>query len=135
MGKDKVEKKEKRDKKEKRSEKDGVHKSSKKEKKEKKDKTALTGAVEQELTSKVIDGIDEAVSAEKPNGVVKAEVEMEVDTARPVGAVVPFANPLVEDKSAKKVLKSVKKGKLGAVNPCVIRLSRGAEVDSTSKDT
>lgn len=128
MGKDKVEKKEKRDKKEKRSEKDGVHKSSKKEKKDKKDKTALAGAVEQELTSKVIDGIDEAVGAEKPNGVVKAEVEMEVDGARPVGAVVPFASPLVEDKSAKKVLKSVKKGEFESVDPCVIRLSLGAVV-------
>lgn len=109
MGKDKAEKKDKREKKEKRSEKDGVHKSSsKKDKKDKKDKTALAGAVEQELTSKVIDGIDQAAATEKPNGEAEGE-QMEVD-ARPAGAVVPFANPLVEDKSAKKVLKSVKKG-------------------------
>jgi len=108
MAKDRAEKKEKREKKDKRSEKDGVKKE-KKEKKEKKDKTALTNAVEQELTSKVLDGIDQA---EKTNGDVEVEVEqMEVDDARPVGALVPFANPLVEDKSAKKVLKSVKKGK------------------------
>lgn len=108
MAKDRAEKKEKREKKDKRSEKDGVKKE-KKEKKEKKDKTALTNAVEQELTSKVLDGIDQA---EKTNGDIEAEVEqMEVDGARPVGALVPFANPLVEDKSAKKVLKSVKKGK------------------------
>jgi hypothetical protein len=63
------------------------------------------------LTSKVVDGIDQA---EKTNGDVEVEVEveqMEVDGARPIGALVPFANPLVEDKSAKKVLKSVKKGK------------------------
>ena len=126
MAKDKVEKKEKRDKKEKRSEKDGVHKSSKKDKKEKKDKTVLAGAVEQEWTSKVVDGFDRAVSAEKSNG-VEAEGEMEVDGGRPVGAVVPFANPLVEDKSAKKVLKSVKKGKL----ECCIGLGSWSLVPTT----
>ncbi|ODM18614.1 hypothetical protein SI65_05231 [Aspergillus cristatus] len=113
MAKDRAEKKEKREKKDKRSEKDGVKKE-KKEKKEKKDKTALTNAVEQELTSKVLDGIDQA---EKTNGDVEVE-QMEVDGARPVGALVPFANPLVEDKSAKKVLKSVKKA---AVNKCLKR--------------
>ncbi|KAE8391029.1 snoRNA-binding protein [Aspergillus alliaceus] len=114
MAKDKVEKKDKREKKEKRSEKDGVHKS-KKDKKEKKDKTALADAVEQELTTKVLDGIDNAVAAEATAN-VETEV-MDVDT-RPVGALVPFAQPLVEDKSAKKVLKSVKKA---AVNKCLKR--------------
>lgn len=114
MAKDKVEKKDKREKKEKRSEKEGVHKS-KKDKKEKKDKTALADAVEQELTAKVLDGIDNAVAAEATAD-VEAEV-MDVDV-RPIGALVPFAQPLVEDKSAKKVLKSVKKGKLNLkLNP------------------
>lgn len=122
MGKDKVEKKEKRDKKEKRSEKDGVHKSSKKDKKDKKDKTALADAVEQEWTSQVVDGIDRSVSAEKKSNGVEAEGEMEVDGSRPVGAVVPFANPLVEDKQAKKVLKSVKKGKLRVLHWFALRL-------------
>lgn len=107
MGKDKVEKKEKRaEKKEKRAEKDGIHKS-KKDKKEKKDKTALADAVEKEITSQLSEGLDQAAAA----GVAAVEVDaMAID--RPVGAVVPFANPLVEDKQAKKVLKSVKKGKL-----------------------
>ncbi|KNG89650.1 ribosome biogenesis protein Nhp2 [Aspergillus nomiae NRRL 13137] len=114
MAKDKVEKKDKREKKEKRSEKDGVHKS-KKDKKEKKDRTSLADAVEQELTTKVLDGIDGAVAAEA-TAIVETEV-MDVD-ARPVGALVPFAQPLVEDKSAKKVLKSVKKA---AVNKCLKR--------------
>lgn len=41
---------------------------------------------------------------------VKGEGEVDAVVDRPVGAVVPFANPLVEDKQAKKVLKSVKKG-------------------------
>jgi hypothetical protein len=105
MGKDKVEKDKKRaEKKEKRAEKDGVHKAGKKEKKDKKDKTALADAVEKEITSQVLDGLDQAASA-----VVQAD-PMVVDGERPIGALVPFANPLVEDKQAKKVLKSVKKG-------------------------
>ena len=31
-------------------------------------------------------------------------------TPRPVGALVPFANPLADEKACKKVLRSVKKG-------------------------
>ena len=109
MGKDKVEKDKKRaEKKEKRAEKDGVHKA-KKEKKDKKDKTALADAVEKEITTQVLEGLDQATAAG-----VAVEAEIEVDAMavdRPIGALVPFANPLVEDKQAKKVLKSVKKGK------------------------
>lgn len=109
MGKDKVEKEKKRaEKKEKRADKDGVHKP-KKEKKDKKDKTALADAVEKEITSQVLDGLDSAA----PAAVVKGEIEVDAMAIdRPVGALVPFANPLVEDKQAKKVLKSVKKGML-----------------------
>lgn len=103
MGKDKVEKKDRAEKKEKRAEKDGVHKV-KKEKKEKKDKTALVDAVEKEIDSEAMEGL------EPTSAVVKAEVEVDAVVAVPVGALVPFANPLVEDKQAKKVLKSVKKG-------------------------
>ncbi|CAK45635.1 uncharacterized protein An08g06650 [Aspergillus niger] len=115
MAKERTEKKDKREKKEKRAEKDGVSKTSKKEKKEKKDKVALADAVEKELTTKVLDGIDQAATEAPVNG---AEAEhMDVDS-RPVGAIVPFASPLVEDKSAKKVLKSVKKA---AVNKCLKR--------------
>lgn len=106
MGKDKVEKEKKRaEKKEKRAEKDGVHKA-KKDKKEKKDKAALVDAVEKEITSQVLEGLDQAAAA----GVGDIEVEAIIGD-RPVGAIVPFANPLVEDKQAKKVLKSVKKGR------------------------
>lgn len=109
MGKDKVEKEKKRaEKKEKRAEKDGVHKA-KKEKKDKKDKTALADAVEKEITSQVLEGLDQAASA----GVaVKGDIEVDAMAVdRPIGAIVPFAKPLVEDKQAKKVLKSVKKGR------------------------
>ncbi|KAJ5985962.1 hypothetical protein N7499_007745 [Penicillium canescens] len=112
MGKDKVEKKDRAEKKEKRAEKDGVHKA-KKEKKEKKDKTALVDAVEKELSSQM-EGVEQT-------GAVAGKGEIEVDAMavdRPVGAVVPFANPLVEDKQAKKVLKSVKKA---AVNKSLKR--------------
>ncbi|KAJ5359534.1 H/ACA ribonucleoprotein complex subunit NHP2 [Penicillium cataractarum] len=113
MGKDKVEKDKKRaEKKEKRAEKDGISKS-KKDKKDKKDKTALADAVEKEITSQVLEGLDQAAAA----GAAEIEVDaMAID--RPVGAVVPFANPLVEDKQAKKVLKSVKKA---AVNKSLKR--------------
>jgi hypothetical protein len=105
MGKDRVEKKEKRsEKKEKRADKDGVAKV-KKEKKEKKDKTTLVDAVEKELSSQEMEGVEQVTTpAEEVEG-----DEMAID--RPTGAHVPFANPLVEDKNAKKVLKSVKKGK------------------------
>ncbi|CAI7631713.1 hypothetical protein PENPOL_c017G09683 [Penicillium polonicum] len=109
MGKDKVEKKDRAEKKEKRAEKDGVHKV-KKEKKEKKDKTALVDAVEKEIVSEAMEGVEETA--------VKGEGEVDAAVDRPVGALVPFANPLVEDKQAKKVLKSVKKA---AVNKSLKR--------------
>ncbi|KAI2790825.1 H/ACA ribonucleoprotein complex subunit NHP2 [Penicillium oxalicum] len=113
MGKDKVEKKEKRsEKKEKRAEKDGISKS-KKDKKEKKDKTTLVDAVEKEIASQAAENGAEVAAVD----VAEIEVDaMAID--RPVGAVVPFANPLVEDKQAKKVLKSVKKA---AVNKSLKR--------------
>ena len=111
MGKDKADKEKKSQKKEKRAEKDGVHKSKKdkKENKDKKDKTVLTDAVDKELTTKVLEGIEKEP---EPVAATNGDVEMvQAKTeSRPVGGVVPFANPLVEDKSAKKVLKSVKKG-------------------------
>ncbi|KAJ5247459.1 L30e-like protein [Penicillium chermesinum] len=118
MGKDKVEKEKKRaEKKEKRSEKDGVSKP-KKEKKDKKDKAALADAVEKQITSQVIEGLEKAI----PEGVTaKGEIDIDVVDApaeRPIGALVPFAEPLVEDKQAKKVLKSVKKA---AVNKSLKR--------------
>ncbi|KAL4743288.1 50S ribosomal protein L30e-like protein [Aspergillus similis] len=106
MAKDKSERKEKHEKKEKRSEKDGVHKS-KKDKKDKKDKTALADAV--------LKGLEvDAPSTAPVNGADAAGVV----EARPVGALVPFAKPLLEDKAAKKALKSVKKA---AVNKCLKR--------------
>ncbi|KUL88600.1 hypothetical protein ZTR_05192 [Talaromyces verruculosus] len=110
MGKDKSEKKDKKEKKEKkRSETDGVHKSSKKEKKEKK----LSEVAEKELTAQVLEGL------EKKDAVVEEVVAVNGEAAEaPIGALVPFANPLAEDKTAKKVFKTVKKA---AVNKSLKR--------------
>lgn len=111
MAKDRAEKEKKREKKEKkekkRSESDGVHKT----KKVKKDKTALADAAEKELTTQVLEHLEDASVNGDVNMTVAAEEKENAD-ARPVGALVPFANPLAEDKVAKKVLKSVKKGRV-----------------------
>ncbi|KAL2006676.1 hypothetical protein VTN00DRAFT_9344 [Thermoascus crustaceus] len=115
MAKDKANKEKKREKKEKkRSETDGVHKS----KKDK--KSVLSDAVEKELTDKVLEGLEKADTKEVVvNGDVEATpAEQKEVESRPVGALVPFANPLVEDKTAKKVLKTVKKA---AVNKSLKR--------------
>ncbi|KAK2808779.1 hypothetical protein FQN50_004451 [Emmonsiellopsis sp. PD_5] len=110
MGKDKADKDRKKEKKEKRrSETDGVHKKSSK-KDKKKDTSLLAEAAEKELTTKVLEQISKP-EAEAP--AVAAE-----SSEKPVGALVPFANPLAEDKVAKKVLKSVKKA---AVNKSLKR--------------
>lgn len=98
MGKDKSEKKEK---KEKRSEKDGVKKA-KKDKKSKLSDENLAAAFD-EATKEV----------EKPVVETKALIVKESSgelVVKPVGALVPFANPLADEKVTKKVLKSVKKG-------------------------
>lgn len=95
-------KKEKKEKKEKRSEKDGVHKS----KKDKKEKKPTENG---DVVAKLLDTLEE----EKPGTVAIKEngvVEVKVKAAPPVGALVPFANPLADEKVGKKVLKSVKKG-------------------------
>ncbi len=104
MGKDKSEKKDKKGKKEKkenRSEIDGVKKP-KKEKKSKVNGDNVAAAFE-EVTKE----------AEAPVVETKALVVQESSgevVVKPVGALVPFANPLADEKVAKKVLKSVKKG-------------------------
>jgi len=99
MGKDKSEKKDRKEKKEKRSEVDGVKKS-KKEKKSKLNESNIAAAVE-EVTKPAV------VAEESSALAIKEDATGEV---KPVGALVPFANPLADDKVAKKVLKSVKKG-------------------------
>ncbi|KAI5284722.1 snoRNA-binding protein [Ascosphaera acerosa] len=122
MAKDRSEKKERKEKKEKkRSEVDGV----KKAKKEKKEPKVLSEPARHELTDKLLadlekpaaptpadDGAADAMvvdAAEEVTTTMTTAATTGEKEARPVGALVPFAHPLVEDKPAKKVLKSVKK--------------------------
>jgi H/ACA ribonucleoprotein complex subunit 2 len=98
MSKDKSEKKEK---KEKRSEKDGVKKS-KKDKKSKLSDENLVAAFEEASKE-----VEQPVVETKVLAVKESSGEV---VLKPVGALVPFANPLADDKVTKKVLKSVKKG-------------------------
>ena len=101
MAKDKSEKRDKKEKKEKRSDSDGVKKS-KKDKKSKLNGDNVAAAFE-EVTK----------TAETPEVQSKALIVKEVSeelAVRPIGALVPFANPLADEKVTKKVLKSVKKG-------------------------
>ncbi|APA16299.1 hypothetical protein SS1G_10519 [Sclerotinia sclerotiorum 1980 UF-70] len=101
MGKDKSEKRDKKEKKEKRSEVDGVKKSSKKDKKVKLSEDNVAAAIA-EVTK-------EPEAVEVMDIVIGEDKEGAAPEIKPVGALVPFANPLADEKVAKKVLKSVKK--------------------------
>ena len=101
MSKDKSDKREKKDKKEKRSEADGV----KKPKKEKKSK--LNGDNVAAAFEEVTKTADAPVLGTTASAVVESSEEAVI---KPIGALVPFANPLADEKVTKKVLKSVKKG-------------------------
>ena len=98
------------EKKAKRSEIDGVHKS-KSDKKEKKEKKAAVAASDADVTAKLLNTIEEtkpgSVAVKEQNGDVKVKAK----TEPLLGALVPFANPLADEKVGKKVLKSVKKGR------------------------
>ncbi len=102
MGKDKSEKRDKKEKKEKRSETDGIKKS-KKEKKSKLNGDNVAAAFE-EVTKEI-----ETPAAEPKALAVVRDGSAEI-FIKPVGSLVPFANPLADEKVTKKVLKSVKKG-------------------------
>ena len=109
MGKDKLEKKDKKEKKEKRSEKDGVVKSSKKEKKSKLNGDNIAAAFE-EVSKETEAPVVETKALIDSEGTGKVVI-------KPVGALVPFANPLADEKVTKKVLKSVKKGMAALIHP------------------
>jgi len=97
MAKEKSEKKEKKEKK--RAEGEGGSKV-KKEKKEKRDE-------KEGLALRVLEGL----AGDKENiNLVDSKADVKVEGGRLLGALVPFANPLADDKVGKKVLKSVKKG-------------------------
>lgn len=93
------EKKEKKDKKRKREEaaaEEVVPKKEKKDKKRKSDAADVDANGDTIMTTATADDAEDA-----PSG--QSEI--------PLAALVPFANPLADDKAQKKVLKSVKKGK------------------------
>jgi H/ACA ribonucleoprotein complex subunit 2 len=127
MAKEKKEKKDKSTKKSKLEEpvSDASTRISKKEKKDKKDKKASAKLRTPDAASALLDALEEkkkAVEAGTSDAVIASEVIAEVEDV--VGAkvaansdlIVPFAQPLAEDKQAKKVLKCVKKG-LSAPHP------------------
>ncbi|KAI4717229.1 L30e-like protein [Aureobasidium sp. EXF-10727] len=96
MAKDRSEKK---DKKEKRKSVDASGVKKEKKEKRKSDATAVLNAIEDAAPGAV------AVDAD---GDVVVDID-ESAAAVPLGALVPFANPLCDDKATKKVLKTVKK--------------------------
>lgn len=115
-------KRERHAKKEKRSEKDGVHKS-KKDKKGKHREAPVEDEEDvkpimlaEEVTEVNVDAnITEALlhklESQDPERDVKVAIAEDV-SSEPVllAALVPFANPLADEKTQKKVLKSIKKG-------------------------
>jgi H/ACA ribonucleoprotein complex subunit 2 len=99
---------------------EGVTKPEKKDKKEKKDKTVLAERALKEIqngNATTVKG-DEGSEEEEEDGQAEEDNEVKgkkidgtmTTTARPIGALVPFANPLADEKVAKKVFKGVKKG-------------------------
>lgn len=100
MGKDKSEKRDKKEKKSKRSETDGVKKS-KKDKKPKLTEENINVAFEEAVKST----LPTAPTPELENNKL-SEIVLNL---KPIGNLVPFANPLADEKVTKKVLKSVKK--------------------------
>jgi len=118
-------KKEKKAPKEKRSETDGVHKS----KKDKKEKKIAAAAEDVEVTTKLLN----ALESEKPGSVAvkeEGDVQVRIKAVPLIGALVPFANPLADEKVGKKLLKSVKKG-----TSSLLSLKPGADTVARSCQT
>lgn len=106
MGKDKTEKKEKKEKKENKEKMsdDGVKKV-KKDKKEKKLKERSPKEVDALLNAAETNGVKS--DKKENNDAVGEDAPLK---KMPKEALVPFANPLADDKQTRKVLKGVKKG-------------------------
>jgi H/ACA ribonucleoprotein complex subunit 2 len=99
--------KEEKKKKTKRSDENGVHKS--KDKKEKKEKKADRQALAERALNEVKSAPAAQVKSDDEGEIAETDAVAK-GVLRPVGALVPFANPLADEKVAKKVFKSVKKG-------------------------
>ena len=98
-------KKEKKGTKDKRSETDGIHKS----KKDKKEKKIAAAAEDIAVTTELLNTLED----KKPGSVAvkeEGDIEVKVKAAPLIGALVPFANPLADEKTGKKLLKTVRKG-------------------------
>lgn len=101
---------------------EGVTKPEKKDKKDKKAHTQLAERALKEIqnapTTKDDASDDEGEADEDAEADAEADTEVKAAKtngekarpARPIGALVPFANPLADEKVAKKVFKGVKKG-------------------------
>ena len=102
----------------KRSETDGVHKSKseKKDKSDKKEKKIAAAKAEEAADTQITTQLLNTLEETKPGTVAIKEdtgdLEIKVKSAPLLGALVPFANPLADEKAGKKVLRSVKKGVL-----------------------
>ena len=113
MAKDRSEKKEKKEKR-KSVDASGVKKDKKE--KRKSDATAVLNAIEDAAPGAV------AVDADGDVIVDASVVGDDSSDATPIGALVPFANPLCDDKATKKVLKTVKKGEFFSAAAAAIAL-------------
>lgn len=119
----------------KRSDADGVHKSKDSKREKKKERAALA--------EKVANAIENGAVVVEEKGVVddvvKSDVEDDDDDEkkkkkvlmRPVGALVPFANPLADEKVAKKVFRGVKKGVYSPYFSYVLKAVDGGMFAST----
>lgn len=113
------EKREKRDKKDKkehkkssRSEKDGVHKS-------KKDKKDIGQEGNEHVADALLNALEENISGSATIA-VKVNGDVAVSTPPPIGALVPFANPLADEKAQKKTFRTVKKGMARTQLRCIL---------------
>jgi H/ACA ribonucleoprotein complex subunit 2 len=117
MASEKVEKKEKKkDKKEKKEKKskhleDGVTKS-KSDKKEKKKSKEKSDSIVQQLQDVATSLVPAIANGDDQDDIDEEAMDLDLITKDvPFDALVPFANPLADEKQTKKLLKSVKKGK------------------------
>jgi len=63
------------------------------------------------------DDVDRDMEVRSDDGRVDEEENTKKEAVRPIGALVPFANPLADEKVAKKVFKCVKKGMFLVLTP------------------
>lgn len=125
---DKKEKKEKKEKKRKHSDVEEVEVVAER-KKDKKDKKRKSTDLDGDVVMDTSPGAEVSVVKEEDEDEKKVVVKEEV----PLAALVPFANPLCDEKAQKKVLKSVKKGTIimGLFYGCYV-LNIGLQRQNTS---